>query len=309
MVLEDTARINFIMNPDFTVNPEKVDILRHQFREQQAAAAGAGSGSGGYFMGDRFQRGPQFGFPGDGNGGDAPRGVGGRRSRWSAPSNDGAAHRGGGGDFMPGGGGDFMPGGFGPEGHELLGFPGSSSSSSPMRHQHHQHPGMAVSGFGGGGGMNLRGDRGDPYGMGLPPIAAGMGMFTGPEELFDDPRDEGRRIRGGPGSREAAAAQRRRFPTTKAATPCRFFNTPKGCQFGDKCAFGHFRDDPELAPHGPGPVSVPGIRPGPGRPRMGLGRMGPDGGEGGGRPEAAHGDGGETQYDEFGREIRGPRRG
>ena len=32
----------------------------------------------------------------------------------------------------------------------------------------------------------------------------------------------------------------KRFPTTKAATPCKFYNTSKGCQFGDKCAFGHF---------------------------------------------------------------------
>jgi hypothetical protein len=36
------------------------------------------------------------------------------------------------------------------------------------------------------------------------------------------------------------AAPQGRFPTTKAATACRFFNTPKGCQFGDKCSFGHF---------------------------------------------------------------------
>lgn len=36
------------------------------------------------------------------------------------------------------------------------------------------------------------------------------------------------------------AAPQGRFPTTKAATACRFFNTAKGCQFGDKCSFGHF---------------------------------------------------------------------
>jgi hypothetical protein len=30
---------------------------------------------------------------------------------------------------------------------------------------------------------------------------------------------------------------------SKAAIPCRFFNTAKGCQFGDKCAFGHFLDE------------------------------------------------------------------
>jgi hypothetical protein len=28
----------------------------------------------------------------------------------------------------------------------------------------------------------------------------------------------------------------------KSATPCRFFNSPKGCSNGDKCKFGHFRD-------------------------------------------------------------------
>jgi hypothetical protein len=46
----------------------------------------------------------------------------------------------------------------------------------------------------------------------------------------------------------SAAAKVFKYPT-KAATPCRFFNTPKGCQFGDKCAFGHFRereDDDDL---------------------------------------------------------------
>jgi len=31
-----------------------------------------------------------------------------------------------------------------------------------------------------------------------------------------------------------------KFPSAKASVPCRFFNTRKGCQFGDKCEFGHF---------------------------------------------------------------------
>jgi hypothetical protein len=43
----------------------------------------------------------------------------------------------------------------------------------------------------------------------------------------------------------AAKAQKQFKYPTKAATPCRFFNTPKGCQFGDKCAFGHFREHDE----------------------------------------------------------------
>eukprot|EP01039_Chlorochromonas_danica_P001828 gene1828-1998_t len=34
----------------------------------------------------------------------------------------------------------------------------------------------------------------------------------------------------------------KRFPTTKQSTPCRFFNTPRGCANGDKCPFGHFVD-------------------------------------------------------------------
>jgi len=64
-----------------------------------------------------------------------------------------------------------------------------------------------------------------------------------------------------------------RFPTTKAATPCRFFNTSKGCQNGDKCPFGHFLPD-----NGAGNMNArgPGGGGGPGRGR------GPGGGPGGG---------------------------
>lgn len=50
-------------------------------------------------------------------------------------------------------------------------------------------------------------------------------------------------------SSSSSAAPKKVFKyATKAATPCRFFNTPKGCQFGDKCAFGHFRDDEPDSP-------------------------------------------------------------
>lgn len=41
----------------------------------------------------------------------------------------------------------------------------------------------------------------------------------------------------------AAAAARTQFPTTKSNTPCRYFNTPGGCQRGDACTFGHFPAD------------------------------------------------------------------
>jgi hypothetical protein len=98
----------------------------------------------------------------------------------------------------------------------------------------------------------------------------------------------------------------RRFPTTKAATPCRFFNTAKGCQFGDKCSFGHFlgvsnlndlqqvdsfaapalvpdRGAQQWGPPGPGPLPGPGHAPaGPGRNSRfgGPGRSGPGSGIG-----------------------------
>ena len=43
--------------------------------------------------------------------------------------------------------------------------------------------------------------------------------------------------------RDRLREQESKFPTTKAAVSCRFFNTRKGCQFGDKCPFGHFIED------------------------------------------------------------------
>lgn len=45
-------------------------------------------------------------------------------------------------------------------------------------------------------------------------------------------------------------AGRKRVRPQKTNTPCKFFNTPKGCQFGSKCAFGHYAESsaPERAP-------------------------------------------------------------
>ena len=43
-------------------------------------------------------------------------------------------------------------------------------------------------------------------------------------------------------SRSRGEAEQK-FPTTKSAVSCRFFNTRKGCQFGDKCPFGHFMEE------------------------------------------------------------------
>jgi hypothetical protein len=53
----------------------------------------------------------------------------------------------------------------------------------------------------------------------------------------------------GMGNRDNSNSNQRRndaqnkFPTTKSAVSCRFFNTSKGCQFGDKCPFGHFLEE------------------------------------------------------------------
>lgn len=46
------------------------------------------------------------------------------------------------------------------------------------------------------------------------------------------------------------------FQTPKNLHPCRFFNTAKGCQNGDKCGFGHFRPDALIAMSG---SSIDGI--------------------------------------------------
>ena len=43
-----------------------------------------------------------------------------------------------------------------------------------------------------------------------------------------------------PQRKKGGTSKLNRFPSAKAAVPCRFFNTRKGCQFGDKCEFGHF---------------------------------------------------------------------
>lgn len=64
----------------------------------------------------------------------------------------------------------------------------------------------------------------------------------------------------------AARTTAAKFPTTKASTPCRFFNTPKGCINGDKCPFGHFLDTATssiaISRSGPGHRPVgPGSRP------------------------------------------------
>jgi hypothetical protein len=50
---------------------------------------------------------------------------------------------------------------------------------------------------------------------------------------------------GGNFSRRPTPAFDRNAP--KSATQCRFFSSFKGCQFGDKCAFGHFQDAPSIA--------------------------------------------------------------
>lgn len=57
-----------------------------------------------------------------------------------------------------------------------------------------------------------------------------------------------------PQRKKVGASKQSRFPSAKAAVPCRFFNTRKGCQFGDKCEFGHFSAG--AVPTLPGPPQV-----------------------------------------------------
>jgi hypothetical protein len=93
----------------------------------------------------------------------------------------------------------------------------------------------------------------------------------------------------GPGNKRDNNNNQRRndaqnkFPSTKSAVSCRFFNTSKGCQFGDKCPFGHFLEEgagvmvgSTSNPSGPGPGSGLGPSGGPG-PGSGPG---PSGGRG-----------------------------
>ncbi|MCL4419489.1 hypothetical protein M1146_05310 [Patescibacteria group bacterium] len=55
-----------------------------------------------------------------------------------------------------------------------------------------------------------------------------------------------------------------KLASRKASTPCRFFNTPKGCLSGDKCPFGHFGNI-SVPTYAPGGFRAPGSRrPAPG---------------------------------------------
>jgi hypothetical protein len=110
--------------------------------------------------------------------------------------------------------------------------------------------------------------------------------------------------------RDDAAMQQKKFPTTKAAASCRFFNTRKGCQFGDKCPFGHFIEDlPPPGARGPGQDRGPGPdRSGPGPDRSGPGSgSGPSHSPGNGRdkfngPRYDRKDGGERRQSPGGKQ-------
>jgi hypothetical protein len=105
-----------------------------------------------------------------------------------------------------------------------------------------QHPPPLVQGpgagrrsrFGGGGGAAAGGEEysgveRDPYRVG----GGGGGDDYEPTGLAAEYRRTTPSSGGGGGGAS-------RFPTAKVQVPCRFFNTKKGCQFGDKCGFGHF---------------------------------------------------------------------
>ena len=77
---------------------------------------------------------------------------------------------------------------------------------------------------GDGGNMNIMNDNTfDTSRVGM----RGMDLYNNNNNIIDDHNNTRIRSTGD-------------FPTTKASTSCRFFNTRTGCRFGDKCPFGHF---------------------------------------------------------------------
>jgi hypothetical protein len=48
-----------------------------------------------------------------------------------------------------------------------------------------------------------------------------------------------------------ADLKKTRKPIGRSSTPCKFYNSSKGCQFGDRCAFGHFSADVDQRPPAP----------------------------------------------------------
>lgn len=76
---------------------------------------------------------------------------------------------------------------------------------------------------------------------------------------------------GNPSLPPSTSATVNRSNNTKASIPCKFFNSPRGCLNGDKCPFGHFRENGVSAAvssnvnrggMGSGPGKGPGHRPG-----------------------------------------------
>lgn len=89
-----------------------------------------------------------------------------------------------------------------------------------------------------------------PYGDRLPSLDGGS---FHPDDGYNNKAD-GSGYGQPPQRKKVGAAKQSRFPSAKAAVPCRFFNTRKGCQFGDKCDFGHFSAG--AVPNLPGPPQV-----------------------------------------------------
>lgn len=120
---------------------------------------------------------------------------------------------------------------------------------------------MMIDNYGGGG----YGPSGQPYDFDYDPYGPPRNgryddrppLDWNPDygDAYLPPRAEPLPLMGGAPRRGAPAQSR--FTSTKAATPCRFFNTAKGCQFGDKCSFGHFLPPSDLPPAGPMDVYMP----------------------------------------------------
>jgi hypothetical protein len=257
MLVADDGNVAFVLNEDGSVDPGRLELVRQRYMGRVAP------------FGGRIDR-PPMGGPGGGFGGPPIGGVRGEFRSGGGPKRSRFEDI----DPLMGPGRGLGPGAGPGPGHGIIDddFRGPPQFPPDDRMIPPPHWETRV-----GGG---RGHMMPPHGGMMergPPPGAGFDRDLPPGPGFDGPP------MGGP------PPGGKRFPSSKAHTPCRFFNTRKGCQFGDKCPFGHFREAGGPAPLdgqppfiGGGPPRTVGggqpigggIGPGPG-PGPGPGRRGP----------------------------------
>lgn len=287
---QDDANVAAILNPDGSVNEAKVAMLRHTMLHSGPAPSRGDFDIHGYPRAHPELR--------DRDGRPLPQGV--RAPPTGLPFHMQPQH-GRGPPHMDGGpgprwGDDFRRGDGG----------GPSMNLAPSHGPGMGHwdipPASGLPAVGHGHYMPRPGPGDDPLGF----DGRRLGGLGDRDRERERDRDMNRRPPGGPGGPPLGTGPlgdamggppRKRFPTTKAATPCRFVFTAKGCQFGDKCAFSH-------APPADGMMLPPprmGMGPGMG-PGMGGPGLGPDGGPDDRRGARRRRE--ESSLDEFGRERR-----